>query len=67
MPAVRNNVGNGIYNGVELRREEEEMRFKFCHVPCLIQSKDSDRIVLCLKRVEVEVFVVRCGVVLGHF
>ena len=52
-PAVRNNVGNGICDGVELRREEEEeMRFGFCHVPRLIWSKDSDRIVLCFKRAE---------------
>ena len=48
-----NNVGNGICGEVELWCEEEEdMRFGFCHVPCLIRSEDSNRILLCLKGVE---------------
>uniref|UniRef100_A0A7N2LN92 Uncharacterized protein n=1 Tax=Quercus lobata TaxID=97700 RepID=A0A7N2LN92_QUELO len=38
----RNNVGSGICDKVELPcEEEEEMRFGFCRVPCLIRSEHS--------------------------
>ena len=50
----RNNVGSGICDKVELpcEEEEEEMRFGFCRVPCLIRSEYSNHIVLCLKGAE---------------
>ena len=43
----RNDIGGGICDKVELWcEEEEEMRFKFCHVPSL---KSKCVAVLCLK------------------